>query len=351
MARKRSSTASSGRDRSPSRFLVTFRSIVSPIVRFCTVSTDTLDTFVALCAGSNSITRIERARSTKLINKLSQALDPAHSGNGNGSWADAVGGSYTGIRDAVPSLVTPWNDRHLGVVYRYRLKESPDEPVYKPPRGSGCLGLQFGYSSASRAASPHHSRSTSRSDSPSKFTIDDILEAHSAGRTNLSFLWRRNHIANAIHNHAPPPEPYLGRPPCPKRFPFNRKKSTLSNIFAPEPEEEEAKEEEGQWVDVTEASANEGSTKGSPARGTQTKGSPTRQIRGRRPVKFAAGKGKDSGRMAVPAQDSKVAGKEVKKVYETKDTATDDCAIGSDDEEWDPDWVIQKQQQRKRYNS
>ncbi|KAF8858144.1 hypothetical protein BDZ45DRAFT_408865 [Acephala macrosclerotiorum] len=195
MARKRS-TASSSRDRSPSRFLVTFRNITSPIVRFCTISTDTLDTFVSLCAGPSAITRIERARSTKLIKRLSQALDPDHIGDG--SWAAAVGGSFTGIRDAAPSLVTPWNDRHLGVVYRYRLKESPDGPVYKPPRGSGCWGLQFGYSSASRTVSPHHSRSTSRSDSPSRFTIDDILEAHSAGRTNLSFLWRRKDIANPI---------------------------------------------------------------------------------------------------------------------------------------------------------
>lgn len=97
-------------------------------------------------------------------------------------------------------------------------------------------------------------------------------------------------------------------------------------MFAPGPKEGDGKEEDEQWVDVTESPAKESPDRGSPAREIQTKGSPTRQVRGRRPVKFAARKIKDSGRMAGPAKDSKAADTEVKKADKTEKHATDDCA-------------------------
>jgi hypothetical protein len=273
------------------------------------------DKIVELCAGTNAVTRIERARSTELIEKLSKILDPFPV---SGECADTVGGRYTGyepspvlwissnlsrsllkhimypsdsvysIREAAPS--------HFGVVYRFRSDTSPEHPAYVPPPGSGSLyGLLFTNSSASRPTSPPAQKSspTSRSD----VSFDSIIEDHSAGRTNLANRFKSSNRFDAEH--------YNGIPSCSDIFISNPKRSCIAAQLAYEHQEPEG--DSGDWVEEVEDIKVKKKTTRSHASAS------SRETRtGRRSVKFfgsGAVKAKeDSNRDKKPAEKNKTEG-------------------------------------------
>ncbi|KUJ20242.1 uncharacterized protein LY89DRAFT_730298 [Mollisia scopiformis] len=336
MARKRASRS----EQLPCPLFNTFRSIASPIIRFCTVSTDTLDILVELCAGPAATSRIELARSTKLIKRLSQTLDPEYTGDD--TWADAVGGRYSGVREATPSLVTPWKDRHLGVVYRYRLDEAPETPSQSSAFGSGSLhGLLFVNPSASYTSSPPNQES-GRTSHRSQVSFDSIIEEHSAGRTNLAHCYQ-------IFK----PEAYRGRPPCPDVFPSSQTHSYIAAMVAHERGESAEETEDGtgeDWVDdadVVQMKPKVTKVIVRPVKGARA---------GKRPVKLAGGglkekgtttlgKGRTEARGIEETKETKEA-KETKQIKKVERDTEDEVAIEScDSQVWDPKWVIQ----RKRY--
>lgn len=94
------------RDRLLSLLLVTVQSITSPLLDFVSLSTDTdtlgrhfylsltrakkkkltkADKIVKLCAGAGATSRITHGHTTRVIEKLSKVVDPAHAAHEGGA--------------------------------------------------------------------------------------------------------------------------------------------------------------------------------------------------------------------------------------------------------------------------
>ncbi|KAG9239483.1 hypothetical protein BJ875DRAFT_538704 [Amylocarpus encephaloides] len=107
--RKRSSKRTTSRSRS---FMQCFS---------FTISKNTLNKLVALCAGKQASNMFERNRLLKYFRTLPDITEASCSKCYNDQvWANTIGGSDTGVRRERPSLITPWKDPNAGVIYRYR---------------------------------------------------------------------------------------------------------------------------------------------------------------------------------------------------------------------------------------